>query len=130
MHSVRLRLPVRATFVVPLSRRLLLGSSALRPTRDAREAEKTAQRSDMAEAEPNEPSARVSERALALQLLAAEAALETEARQRLLEAGIAAEFPSAHRWKFRATTLIPTISAATAVVLLVLQLYLGAGTLQ
>ena len=57
----------------------------------------------------------------------------TQAHQRLLEAGIASDvlgsMVPAGRCVRRSTTLIPAVSAASSVVLLVLQLYLGQGAL-
>jgi hypothetical protein len=56
-----------------------------------------------------------------------------QARQRLLDAGIASDVlgsmvPRGGHFR-RSATLIPAISAASSVILLVLQLYLGQGTL-
>jgi hypothetical protein len=56
------------------------------------------------------------------------------ARRRLMEGGVESEvfgsLPRATKHFRRRATLIPTSSAATAVVLLVLQLWIGEGTLQ
>lgn len=58
---------------------------------------------------------------------------EAQARQRLLEAGIASDVlgsmvPCGRHFRRRAT-LVPAVSAASSVAVFVLQLYLGQGTL-
>jgi hypothetical protein len=66
-------------------------------------------------------------RALARSIAADEAAVRQDARRRLLQAGIESE--AFGRERSRVATLLPTSSAAAAVALLLLQLFLGQGSL-
>jgi hypothetical protein len=66
-------------------------------------------------------------RALARSIEADEAAVRRDARRRLLQAGL--ESDALARERPRVTTLLPTSSAAAAVALLLLQLFLGQGSL-
>lgn len=70
--------------------------------------------------------------ALARSIAANDAALRRDARRRLMQAGLEADSwgePASSRRRPRITTLVPTSSAAVAVALLVLQLFLGQGNL-
>lgn len=71
-------------------------------------------------------------RALALSIAANDAAAHEDARRRLMRAGLESDAwgaPGPARPGRRIRTLVPTSSAAVAVGLLVLELFLGQGSL-